>query len=212
MARLQHQDYPKAVVFEERDGIYWLSPDDVCLVQEASGRDFGGITIGFDKHEAMVQALGLMKRGIQVGLRRGDAIRMLRPPAQRSAKRMVSSQIFLAPEVLLGRRELANLMRALERRPSSISKACEHWKTRLLRETEEAVEVYVYEVAGGFYEVNWKLTEISEGSFQGLAVASHLLDRRLPCRLITPGQARRRVRTIETGQEPAVYGQLQLSL
>lgn len=213
-----HGDYPDAVYLEDKDGLYWVAERDISVLRSVTGIEYNGARVGFDGCGAMAQALALMKRGVRVGLRRGDSVRMLRPPTPRRPVTTKSTPVFLAPELLVEAWELAKLEQILDRRSCRFKESFERWRTSFLNESgvarAEPIAVYVYQLAGGMYEVEWELTDISESSFEGFVLAAHLLGRKIPCRLVTPRQ--RHQRRFPNNQveleEPVTYGQLRLAL
>lgn len=201
-------DYPDAVVFEERDGIYWLGQRDLRLIEAAIGVQYGAVRVGFDRDGAVAQALSLMNRGLKVGLRRGATIRMLRPVTQSEVKPVTSSPIFLAPQRLLDEHELDALQAALGRRSCPFRSAYERWQDSFSEGDKPAI--YVYRVAQDMYEVDWQLTSASETTFHGMALAAYRSGRELACRLVAP--RRLRPSSVDSTDEPAIFGQLHLAL
>lgn len=202
--------YPEAVIFEERDGFFWVGERDFPRIEESRGARYDCSAVGFDKQEAMAHALALMARGLKVGLRRGDTVRMLSRPPKRLARKPETTPVFLAPALLFDRSTLQRFAHSVSRQHSRLRVCFDRWRFFLSSGEKDTPTIYVMRLADSMYEVDWQHTELSEESLHGLALAADSMGVRLSCRLVSGKHAigRRRLTTPKV----VVYGQLHLTL
>jgi hypothetical protein len=205
--------WSRTVIFDKRDGLYWLSGSNLAFVKEALRRDWQGEAVGFDYATASWHARGLLERHVRVMYRDGDSIQTL--TIERSHKPSITAGIPLdvTPEALIGTRELERLGRLAETRPAWRQQV--HMMEETLTDDTRSMPLYVYEVAADWYDVDWELTSMSEKRFEAVILAAHRKGRALPCRLVPPKPRRRKrfvpPRTVKVSK-PVTHGQLRLAI
>jgi hypothetical protein len=158
---------PDAVLFEECDGIFWLTGQDLDAVRAAGKRAYDGERIGFDACEAQAHASVLRRLGIRVGIRRGDTVRFLREHVVQGNRRVVTGKpLFLKPEALVESKELVRLESALNRKQLPHRVTFERWRTALTTGDSDLPFIGVFAMAGMF-DVDWQTTELTPESFGG---------------------------------------------
>lgn len=218
-ATLTKGDYPDAVLFDERDGLYWLESLNLIRFEETTGAHFDCERVGFDTCEAMAHVVRLLERGIKVGLRQGDRVRMLSRRRPHRPAPPAGTSLLLAPELLIDRRELAAMRQSMSRKHWRLRDSLEAWRSLLCQGPQstgrELPTLYVYEMAAGVYEVDWELTTLQEASFQTFALACDLAGERISCRLVPPrsaGHKPARSAKAIVMQPPVTFGQLRLAI
>jgi hypothetical protein len=216
---LPREAYPSHILFEERDGIYWLRGQDLARARPILRINSDADAVGFDKATMSAYASRLNQKRIKVGILKDNAVRTLQFQRPKKPVNVPSTTIGLAPELLLGRRELERLKGHLTRKRSHLKDLAQRIMTELSNGHHTSVtdfgKLYVYEAWEGAYEVDFELTTISKIIFEALALAAHQAGRKLVCQLVPPKT--RRVKNGTTRQatlvsEPVVYGQLRLPL
>lgn len=199
---LARDAWPDGVLFEERDGLWWLDGESLVSFQSLTGQRFDCERVGFDKRDAFAYVEALIRKGVRVGVRRGQEVRMLtrrRPQVQR----VPPFEAFLVrPEFILDKRDFQMIQ------------ACRKVGLASLTDDELSLSLYVYQLADSMYEVDWKLTCISEAEFRRIALAAYEAGRELPCRLV---QSRASVKKQHDKvtlvvEEPITYGRLRLAM
>ena len=193
---------PEGLFFQEEDGFLWLEKEDLSRFQALTGLTFDCQRVGFDKRDAFAYVDAIIHKGVRVGVRRGQELRMLtrrRPQVQR----VPPFEAFLVrPEFILDKRDFQMIQ------------ACRKVSQASPTDAELGVILYVYKLADSMYEVDWKLTCISEADFRRIALAAFEAGRELPCRLVQPRASvkKQHDRVTLVVEEPITYGQLRLAM
>jgi hypothetical protein len=137
-----------------------------------------------------VYASRLNQKRIKVGILKDNAVRTLQFQRPKKPVNVPSTTIGLAPELLLGRRELERLKGHLSRKRSHLKDLAQRIMTGLSNGHHTSVadfgKLYVYKAWEGAYEVDWELTALSKTIFEALALATHQAGRKLVCQLVPP--------------------------
>lgn len=165
-----------------------------------------------------------------VGMRRANTVRALRLNRAKKADAVSSTAIPLAPEQLVGKRELERLQHRLGQRRSALRSHVGELRAQLATGKRSAIgslgTIYVYRAGADLYEMDWELTTVTPMAFEALLLAAHQAGHVLPCQLVLPkprrGKNSRRVRTSQRRRsnpaslvaldEPVAYGRLSLPL
>jgi hypothetical protein len=217
---LVREAYPSHLLFEERDGIYWLRGQDLALARNILPIKSDADSVGFDKATMSAYASKLNQKRIKVGILKDNAVRTLQFQRPKKPVNVPSTTISLAPELLLGKRELERLEGHLTRKRSHLKDLAEGIRTELSNGHRTTVadfgKLYVYEAWEGAYEVDWELTTLSKTIFEALALATHQTGRKLVCQLVPPKPTRKKNRAnpgpLALVGAPVTYGQLRLPL
>lgn len=210
------------VLFEERDGIYWLRGADVQRAHAVLGLACDGTALGFDPEIAAIYANQFLKRHFKVAVQRGTTVRFLTLRRLSKQGAIPFTPLFLAPTLLLDERDLKTLRSRLPSKHSPLRSAVERI-ARILSEDDKSAlndlgRLYVFKVWDDMYEVDWGLTTLSRVTFEAVALLAHERRETLACRLVAPkGQrerhsAAKRAEPRVTRSEPVTYGQLRLPL
>ena len=217
---LAREAYPSHILFEERQGVYWLRGQDLVQARQVLPIRPDSASVGFDKVNMSVHAYRLNQKGLKVGILKDGAVRTLQFPRTKKSINVPSTAIGLAPVLLLGRRELERLERRLTRKYSAFKDLTERIKAELSNGHRASVsdfdKLYVYEAWEGAYEVDWELTAMSKTTFESLALATHQTGKKLLCQLVPPKARRKKnlanLKPVTQVSEPVTYGQLRLPL
>jgi hypothetical protein len=111
--------YPSHVLFEERDGIFWLRGANLERARKVFCLSSGPRAVGFDRETAAWSISHLLNQHVKVGIIQNGIVRII-PRRQsaigRKAVPVVGTSIDLAPDVLFGKRELERLALCLTKR------------------------------------------------------------------------------------------------
>lgn len=213
--------YPSYVLFEEQDGLWWLRGKDLSRAKRILDLEYTGDALGFESSVASEYARRLNKQGIKVGLLRGNTVRTLQIHRFKNPNQVPGTTIGLAPELILGLRELEHLEKSLTRKHSRVRDLVERMRSELSNPQADPLAdigtVYVYKVSDRDYEVDWELTTLPQAVFEAVAVATHQTGRMLRCQLVQPkGRRRHPGRLPYKSQvevsEPVTYGQLRFEI
>jgi hypothetical protein len=217
---LAREVYPAYILFEERAGIYWLRGQDLARVRDVLSIRPDSASVGFDKVNMSIHANRLNQKGFKVGILKDNAVRTLQFHRPKKPVNIPSTTIGLAPELLLGRRELERLEACLTRKRSHLKDLAQRIRTQLYNGHHTPVtdfgKLYVYEAWEGVYEVDFELTTMSKTIFEALALATHQAGKKLLCQLVAPKPRRKNKgagpNPMAMVSEPVTYGQLRLPL
>ena len=217
---LPREAYPSHILFEERDGIYWLRGQDLARARPILRINSDADAVGYNKATMWAYASRLNQKRIKVGILKGNAVRTLQFQRPKKPVNVPSTTIGLAPELLLGRRELERLKGHLTRKRSHLKDLAERIMTELSNGHHTSVtdfgKLYVYEAWEGAYEVDWELTTLSKIIFEALALVTHQARKKLVCQLVPPktrrGKNGANTRPVALVGAPVTYGQLRLPL
>jgi hypothetical protein len=205
---------PGSFTFEERDGIYWVSGQAAKLAASLLGLNYEGDLLGFDHLTASFYFKRLLEKKARVSCRTGNLVRTIGIPSGNEQSVPTSSPSQLSPESLLDGRELARLSENKARNISRLRDNVEQMKSALLG--RDPPTLYVYEVGGGWYEVDWELTSLTEEGFRAVVLAAVEIGFDVPCRLVPPkprrSQKREGVRPLLQIGDPISFGQLGLGI
>jgi hypothetical protein len=217
---LVREAYPSHLLFEERDGIYWLRGQDLALARNILPIKSDADAVGFNKATMSTYASRLNQKRIKVGILKDNAVRTLQFHRPKKPVNVPSTTTSLAPELLLGRRELERLKGHLTRKRSHLKDLVQRIREELSNGHHTSVadfgKLYVYEAWEGAYEVDFELTTMSKAIFEALALATHQARKKLVCQLVPPktrrGKNGANTRPAPLVGEPVTYGQLRLPL
>jgi hypothetical protein len=209
---------PSVILFEERDGIYWLRGADLERAKKLLNLRVEGVAAGFDAITWSVYLHDLARQKVALGIRDGNTVRRVQllptsnvPPP--------SSPIDLLPCQLFSLTELERLERGLSRKAGTRSTFA--WVTEELANGCPEVlagfgDLYVYELSPNLYELDSELTSVPIAMVGLVAFAAHQAGHCLPCRLVPPKTQRRNghggPRLSVQATEVTAYGQLSLPL
>jgi hypothetical protein len=74
---LAREAYPSCILFEERNGVYWLRGQDLARARHFLPIKSDGEAVGFDKATMSAHARRLNQKGIKVGILKDNAVRTL---------------------------------------------------------------------------------------------------------------------------------------
>jgi hypothetical protein len=117
---LAREAYPAFILFEEGAGIYWLRGQDLAQVRDVLSIRSDAESIGFNKATMSAHARRLSQKRFKVGILKDNAVRTLQFHRPKKPVNVPSTTIGLAPELLLGRRELERLEACLTRKHSPL--------------------------------------------------------------------------------------------
>jgi hypothetical protein len=217
---LVREAYPSHLLFEERDGIYWLRGQDLARARNILPIKSDADSVGFNKATMWAYASRLNQKRIKVGILKDNTVRTLQFQHPKKQVNVPSTTIGLAPELLLGRRELDRLEGHLTRKRSHLKDLAHRIMAELSNGHHTCVadfgKLYVCEAWEGAYEVDFELTTLSKIIFEALAVATHQARKKLVCQLVPPktgrGKNRSNLRPAALVGTPVTYGQLRLPL
>ena len=193
---------PDGVLFEERDGLLWLDGESLAAFQSLTGQRFDCERVGFDKRDAFAYVDAVLRKGVAVGVRRGQEVRMLTRRRTQVQRVPPFEPFYVRPEFILDKRDFQMIQ------------ACRKVSLASLTDAELSLRLYVYKLADSMYEVDWKLTCISEAEFRRIALAAYEAGRELPCRLVQPRASvkKQHEKVTLVVEEPITYGQLRLAM
>lgn len=219
--RLARETYPSYILFEEQGGFYWLRAKDLARARTILPIKSAADSVGFDKATMSAFASKLNKKGIKVGILKGNAVRTIECHRSQKLFPAPSTSIWLAPQVLVGGQELERLQSCVKRKRSTLTAIVESITMGLSNGHHQTWNtdfgtLVVYQVSEDIYEVDWELTTVSKTTFEALALATHLAGEMLPCRLVLPKSKRKKngntpKQMVSVG-EPVTYGQLRLPI
>jgi hypothetical protein len=188
---LAREAYPSCILFEELAGIYWLRGRDLARVRDTLSIRSDAESIGFDKATMLAHGRRLNQKRIKVGVLKDMTVRTLQFHRPRKPVNIPSTTIGLAPELLLGRRELERLQSCLTRKHSPLKDLTLRIRADLSNGHHSSVSdfgrLYVYEAWEGAYEVDFELTTMSKTTFEALALVTHQTGKKLLCHLARLG-------------------------
>ena len=217
---LAREAYPAYILFEERAGIYWLRGQDLARVRHVLMIKSDAESIGFADATMLAHARQLNLKRIKVGILKDNAVHILQFHRPKKPVNIPSTTIGLAPELLLGRRELDRLEACLTRKRSPLKDLALRIRAELSNGHRSSVadfgKLYVYEAWEGAYEVDFELTTMSKTTFEALPLATHQSGEKLLCHLVAPKPRRNKnlanSRPAALVSEPVTCGQLRLPL
>jgi hypothetical protein len=187
---LAREAYPSYILFDERDGVYWLRGQDLAQARRILPIKSNGESVGFDKATMSSHARRLNQKGTKVGVLKDNAVRTLQSHHPKKPVNVPSTTIGLAPELLLGKRELERLEACLTRKHSPLKDLALRIRAELSNGYHTSVadfgKLYVYDAWEGMYEVDWELTTMSKITFEALALATYQAGKKLLCQLVPP--------------------------
>lgn len=219
-SKLAREAYPSHILFEEQAGFYWLRGKDLAHTRNILPIKSIADSVGFDQATVSAFAKQLNKKGIEVGILKGNAVRTLQFRLSKKSVKVPCTTIGLAPKLLLGREDLQRLQACLTRKHSPLRDLTQKIRAELSNDHGSNItdfgRLYVYQVSEDIYEVDWELSTISKTTFEALALATHLAGKMLPCHLVLPKSKRKKNGTtpkpVVMFSEPVTYGQLRLPI
>ncbi len=219
-ASLVREAYPEHILFEKKEGVYYLRGKDLAQVRKVLGLECDGTTVGFDDIGLSVYLKQLLGRGLQVGIRQGDTVHAVRFCNTSSSYKVISTAIGLAPKLLLGEKELDRLQHRFGNGHSTFSNRVHEVRERIFKGQGMTLKdfgtIYVYQVDQDTYEIDWELTTMTASAFEAVALAAHLSGQMLPCRLVLPKPKRskkqNRPKLLFSVCEPVTFGQLKMAI
>lgn len=219
---LVREAYPFHILFEEKDGIYWLRGHDLERAKQALPikADPNAVSVGFPKSAMMGHARQLSRTGIKVGVLEGNAVRTVEFHRPKATPAVHGKNIGLAPTLLVGRQEIERLKACLSLKRSTLKDLTLRIMTELSNGHHASLsdfgKIYVYEAWEGAYEVDFELTSMSRRTFEAVALAAHQSRKKLVCQLVPP-KSRRLKNSANPCHatkvtNPVTYGQLSLPI
>ncbi len=220
-AAIPRQAYPDHILFEERDGIYWLRGQDLERAKKALRLDCDGAkAVGFPSQMFSVYVEQLFQKRLRVGVLQGNTVRAITHHRPCKPTKIASAYIGLAPELLFEQRELDRMERHFAKAQFEVQDLVERLRSELtdghIEHSTSWAIIYVYKVAKDLYEIDWELTITPRIIVEAMVVIAHQTRRMLRCQLVPPKSWRGKKQptpkpAIEIGK-PVTYGQLSLPL
>ncbi len=215
------QAYPDYILFEERDGIFWLRGQDLERAKKALRLDCDGAkAVGFPSQLVLVCIDQLLHKRLQVGVLCGNTVRTVKRSRSYKPCKIESATIGLAPELLFDHQELACMARSFKKNEHIPQDLMERLRSEVTNghpcQLDHFGILYVYQVTEDLYEIDWELTTIPKIILEAKIVIAHQTRRMLRCRLVPPktwrGKKQPKPKPVFEVGKPVTYGQLSLPL
>ncbi len=211
----------KQVILEYEGEVFWLRDAQLAEVRRLGFIHGDAAAVGLFNDGSLTELVEkLIEKGHIVAVAEGQNLRTVTmPPKSKIQLKVETRPIGLAPELLMGARELAQWAAKLAARPEdelAVRQLREQFLRDEARPTPSYGPIYVYQLTEAIYEVDWALTATPEQLFRRLLVAAHQSKRLLRCHLVAPkgrrGSGRPPTPRTLSVSEPVTYGQLRLVL
>jgi hypothetical protein len=216
---IPRKSLPSQILFDERDGIYWLRGEYLEQAGHLLGLRYEGVAVGFDYPTWSIYVRDLAQRKIAIGVLQGGEVRDVRIRATNRLRLPTTATIDLAPRQLFTRAELEVFTRRDPRATLPLSRSAEKLNVDLADSYQNGLRdvgsVFVYMVGDDLYEIDWDLTTVPRSVVEDFAIAAHLAGRLISCQLIPPRRRQENVPTLRSNLRIAAlvpYGQLALAL
>lgn len=220
-ATIVRDAYPRHILFDKVDGLYYLRGKDLVQVRKALGLECESSTsVGFDSISLSVFLRQLLSKGLQVGILEGRTLHAVRLRNTSRSCKVDSTTVGLAPKLLLDQTELDRLQHRFGNGHTTFKDRVQELKEQISKAPGMTLKdfgtIYVYQIDEGTYEVDWELTTMTPDAFEVVAFAAHLSGQMLPCRLVLPKPKRskkqNRPRLLLSVCEPVTFGQLRMAI
>lgn len=151
----------RCIMFEERDGSYWLSGADLKLATSLLSLATDAERVGFDSQTVTIYFKILSQKRIRLACRRGEVLSIVQVRGDNSHPYPESCPVWLAPEAFADRLELELVKARAERKGSTLRWRVEEMK-RILSAERDVAPLYVLQVTADWYEVDWELSSCSD--------------------------------------------------
>jgi hypothetical protein len=211
---------PAAIVFEEKDGLYWLRGEHLARAKGALGLRCETPAVGFDRLNWSVYVADLSKKRLPIHVVRDNMLFTVTMNSREQASQIHSIAADLTPHQLVGDKEIERLVTCLTRKHSRVGELVRHLRARFARGDQEIWSdpgvLYAYQAFDDVYEVDWDLTQVSHATVDALLLTAHLEHTPLPCQVVPPKPRRehlpRRSAPAIQLSAPVPFGQLRLPL
>ncbi len=210
---------PNSVLFEEREGLFWLRGNDLDRAKVLLGLRCDSPAVGFDLMTWSIHVAELAKKRVPMELLIEDTISRVRFRSAEGGSDIPSVPIDLSPVQLVGQREIDRLLAGRTKEPQvrqCLSTANRQCASGDLRDANDVSPLVAYQVDRDIYEVDWTLMALARSTVEALLVDAYAARELLRCQLVAPRSAR--PRTLQGGislspiKHRLAFGQLKLPL
>ena len=167
-ASLVREAYPEHILFEKKEGVYYLRGKDLAQAKKVLGLECEDNTaLGFDNISLSVYLKQLLGKGLRVGIRQGNIVHAVKLGNTTRSHKVASIAIGLAPKLLLDQTELDRLQHRFGNGHSTFRDRVQEVREEISKGQATTLKdfgtIYVYQVDQDTYEIDWQLTTMTSG-------------------------------------------------